>query len=360
MQNIENNNQQVLGRIRQGMQGRLNNQQESNTLWDVFPGIVKDDRPWGDVNANNLGWLNNNQNLINWHNATNTDQKMRVAIRGDQNCGKRSLMWGTLIEAATRIKSGDVDGGRAMLNQLTVAIGRFNNFNCAHDGVNQATINFRQLNFTPQAGSITDIIARIRDDQITVIELVSIANGDFSAQLAPVPSLLSLGLSALASFIIMEGASDVIEDFGMNGINGGFVDGEAAMAGIGDGVSVINHLLSLSTHSTIDLERMAFANKLGLKLETQSFFNNTHNVIYSNQNPGPADIILTTKTGHSSLVLSGIQQQIIQQEVAAFRLNNLPPSIAHNFAAALQLPFQMPPQAIPHDVIAPLLSYQTI
>ncbi|CAL7961521.1 hypothetical protein MIDIC_20067 [Alphaproteobacteria bacterium] len=265
-----------------------------------------------------------------WNSAPGVTKETRIAIRGDNNCSKRSLIYGYLIQAATLVKSGKAEDGGKLLDKLSAEMNDFEKFNCPNAALNEMVGDFQKQNYASQKNEIQLLIEKIRNGSVGVAELVYLANHDCNATLSA-PDPLNLGLAALASFIMLKGMSQSIAG----------VVGEAA---IGSDNFMQNYemiaqnktsnTLSLSKSSSSSSERNAFCAQLGVNFKDHTLFGGKYNVITfpDKEMPNTPTLICSTKTGHTNLVINEMQHGILQEEVQGWTKDDTPDSLKRDFA----------------------------
>ncbi len=284
--------------------------------------------------------INNKDSIKAFWSSVNNEITKNIAIKRDGNCAKRTLIWGALIEAATRIKSNDeeiAESGKQLLERIRYSAiqfeAQFQDYKKQYtNGIAPGHLkNFETLYekyFKEQSQEIFSLFDNILNKKITVSELVYIANCDavpgMLNPLIPNASLpLSLGLSALASFMMLEGLFKSVENIKPNHIKVRFDD-----------------LLSLGVPSQ-NHEILAFAKESGIYLEQHMLINGSHsnNYKYSKIAGKFPELEIPTitcatvgnvQTGHTFLVLSSEQLKIIAEEVKEFTENSVLPAILHD------------------------------
>lgn len=271
--------QNTLDQIKQAIEGKIN----QNGLQDGF-GI------WQNLIVKPSIAGNASVPERQWFNASNDENNTTVAIRGDNNCSKRSLIYGTLIAAAEAKKQGDQGKCDAILNKLRDGITAFEDFDCGDHAVNQKVQDFRNTNFFGKKDEILDLLNSIGNGTTGVTKLTFMANHDFHDHLGVADSR-SLALSALASFAMMKGAYSVIRDNNAD-LAAMFVEEENLNTDdftlqkqaldfiITSGEDYVYHIMSLGDAGATDQSIKGFAKYFGLGLTSHQLMRDPQNNLH--------------------------------------------------------------------------------
>ncbi len=322
---------------------KIKNEQLSYEVWDTLPCVTYDSCKL-DINSVNFN------RMEDFSKATANDKEMRIAIRGDGNCGKRTLIWGTLIEAATRIKSGNTErkrSGYELLERIRSSVTKFNSYKELYkeqyesDKVPEYLQKLTELHDEyfqeKQSQDILSLFNQIKENKILVSELIYLANSDYSIRIDEKPLSLSLSLSALASFMMLQGIVPLIKaKFDMDNLD---IEESAGYLEIN-----LNELLSLGVSSR-DPDRLAFAQQANIKLKQHMMMqdkNNNqyrHEVILEEQKKivNIPEITCATISGHTVLIVNEKQQKVIAAEVKEFTLNSTLPTVLYDRFTKLEI-----------------------
>ncbi|CAL7959178.1 hypothetical protein MIDIC_110019 [Alphaproteobacteria bacterium] len=241
-----------------------------------------------------------------------------VEVRGDGNCGKRTLMFSALIQASILINSTDQglqQRGKEILSRIREAEGNLlaQYDNKIHEGKSYRELFANQINnipedrttgneFTEQSGNVTKLLDKIESGQVGVMYLAKLANSDVR-DVSVEHSGLNIALAELASCMMYMGCNvKSLEE-----------------AGVKDGVK--GRILSMSKQDSDVIDRQGFCDYLGIHGKNFYIDNNGQSGVTDEvieQNKGKFDINYITTEEHTRMIISGQDFQIMQKEITEY------------------------------------------
>ena len=253
------------------------------------------------------------------------DEYISVAIRGDNRCSQRSLIFLALIAARRLIYQERAKEANQLLNTL----GQFADELIAR--INEPQFSALRNDFTQENYSkFKTLLTNISTATVDIKDLVLQANADFSVQYVPEPDGFNLALSSLTAFIMDKKLTEQSSDIGLP---------KAFLSDEGNDYAVLSPGMRGSTSA----DRVAFLSALNLKLNVPILrvnsvletmrargitrldqaivLDDVFNLIAIENDDGHIETSAFNSGGHTNLILTAEDRFYIQRELSEHRLH---------------------------------------